>query len=59
MGEPVSALQLYLPKPIQVELSDKALKLMVPEIFGNDFGLHSIHIEDIDASFRLVPGDDV
>lgn len=59
VGESVSAMQLDFPKTIEIELSDKALELLMPEIFGNDFSFHSSNVEHINASFRGIPSDNV
>lgn len=40
MGKAVAALKLDFAETIEIELSDKALKLLMSEVFWNDFCFH-------------------
>lgn len=51
MGEPMSAIKFDFPKTIKIELSDKALKLLVSEKLGNDFSFHSSDVKNINTGF--------
>jgi len=51
MGESLPSLELNLPEAIEIELPDEALKLLVPEIPGNDLSFHSFDVQNIDACF--------
>jgi len=51
MGEPMSAIKFDFPKTIKIELSDKALKLLVSEKLGNDFSFHSWDVKNINTGF--------
>ena len=51
MGESVPAIEFDFPKTIKIELSDKALKLLVPEELGDDFVFHSLDVKNINTGF--------
>ena len=59
MSESNVALSFDLPEAIEIELSDKALKLGMPENSGGDFYLHQLRIHDIYVGFGRIPSDDV
>jgi hypothetical protein len=58
MLESVNSRFLYLSEPVQIQLPDETLKLIVPEILGENFGLYFFLIQNINHSSSRVPTDD-
>ncbi len=59
MFEAVHAGSLDFSETVEIKLTDEALKLIVAEIFGKNFGLYFFLIQDIDHSGSGVPADDM
>jgi hypothetical protein len=59
MGKSMSSLEFNLSKAVEIELTYKAFKLLVPEVFGNNLSFHSANIEDIYAGFVGIPSDNI
>ena len=59
MGKAKLTLTFDLPKTIEVELADEALKLGVPEKFRSDFSLHENWVQDVNVGSGGIPGDNL
>ena len=59
MGEAKPALTFDFPKAVEVELSDKALKLAVPEEERGNVSLHFLRVKNINVFLGVIPADDM
>jgi hypothetical protein len=59
MGESVSIGTLDFPEAIEIKLSYKAFKFVMPKIVRNYFFFHFFFRTDVDHCFSIVPTDDL